>query len=120
MLAHDGPSRLDLVRNALDNLTISKDPDRKLPAFIAIAVQNGGNDSKGSERGLEYDTMSDRFARFINDEVLPAVLNNAEIKLRIRTSHSRESRGAKPQWAAVRAVRRLSPWAGFVLTCFVD
>jgi len=76
----DGPSRLDLVRYALDNLTISNDPDRKLPAFIAIAVQNGGNDSKGSERGLEYDTMSDRFARLINDEVLPAVLNNAEIK----------------------------------------
>ncbi len=75
----DGPSRLDLVRNALDNLTISKDPRRKLPAFIAIAVQNGGNDSKGSERGLEYDTMSDRFVRFINDEVLPAVLHHDEI-----------------------------------------
>ena len=80
LVTHDGPSRLNLVRNALDNLTISKDPSRRLPAFIAIAVQNGGNDSKGSERGLEYDTMSDRFARFINDEVLPAVLHNAEIK----------------------------------------
>lgn len=76
----DGPSRLNLVRNALDNLTISKDPKRKLPAFIAIGIENGGNDGKGSERGLEYDTMSDRHARFINDEVLPAVLNNAEIK----------------------------------------
>jgi enterochelin esterase-like enzyme len=43
-------------------------------------VENGGNDGKGSERGLEYDTMSDRFARFVNEEVLPAVLNNAEIK----------------------------------------
>ena len=80
LVTHDGPSRLGLVRNALDNLTISKDPNRKLPAFIVIAVQNGGNDGKNSERGLEYDTMSDRFARFINDEVLPAVLNNAEIK----------------------------------------
>ncbi len=80
LVTHDGPSRLDLVRNALDNLTISQDPNRKLPAFIVIAVQNGGNDGKGSERGLEYDTMSDRFARFINDEVLPAVLNNAQIK----------------------------------------
>jgi iron(III)-enterobactin esterase len=80
LVTHDGPSRLDLVRNALDNLTISSDPDRKLPAFIAIAVQNGGNDSYGSQRGLEYDTMSDRLARFINDEVLAAVLNNAEIK----------------------------------------
>jgi enterochelin esterase family protein len=77
---HDGPGQLNLVRNALDNLTISNDPNRKLPAFIAIAVQNGGNDGKKSERGLEYDTMSERLARFINDEVLPAVLNNPAIK----------------------------------------
>ncbi len=76
----DGPGRLNLVRNALDNLTISTDPNRKLPAFIAIGVENGGNDGKGSERGLEYDTLSDRFARFINDEVLSAVLNNADVK----------------------------------------
>lgn len=80
LVTFDGPSRFDLVRNALDNLTISKDPNRKLPAFIAIAVQNGGNDSYGSQRGLEYDTMSGRHARFINDEVLPAVLENAKIK----------------------------------------
>ncbi|MEO8498265.1 MAG: enterobactin esterase, partial [Planctomycetota bacterium] len=53
LVTHDGPSRLDLVRHALDNLTISKDPERQLPAFIAIAVQNGGNDSYGSQRGLE-------------------------------------------------------------------
>lgn len=76
----DGPSHLKLVRNALDNLTISKDPKRKLPPFVVVSVQNGGNDGKGSERGLEYDTMSDRFARFINDEVLPAVANNQAIK----------------------------------------
>lgn len=80
LVTHDGPSRMDLVRNALDNLTIAKDPQRRLPAFIAIAVQNGGNDGKNSQRGLEYDTMSDRFARFINDEVLPAVLNQPDIK----------------------------------------
>ena len=80
LIIHDGPGQLGLVRNALDNLTISKDPKRTLPAFIAIAVENGGNDSKKSERGLEYDTMSDRLARFIHDEVLPAVLTNAEIK----------------------------------------
>ncbi len=51
-----------------------------LPAFIVIAVENGRDDGKGSERGLEYDTMSDRFARFINDEVLQAVLNDPQIK----------------------------------------
>lgn len=80
LVIHDGPGQMGLVRNALDNLTIARDSNRKLPPFIAIAVQNGGNDGKNSERGLEYDTMSERLARFINDEVLTAVLANAEIK----------------------------------------
>jgi len=80
LVTFDGPSQLGLVRNALDNLTVSKNPDRSLPAFIVVAVQNGGNDGKGSQRGLEYDTMSDRHARFINDEVLPAVLKDDKIK----------------------------------------
>lgn len=80
LVIHDGPAQFNMVRNALDNLTISKAPERKLPAFIVIAVENGGDDSYGSQRGLEYDTMSDRLARFINDEVLPAVLGQAEIK----------------------------------------
>ena len=80
LVIHDGPGQMGLVRHALDNLTISKDSNRRLPAFIAIAVENGGNDGKNSERGLEYDTMSDRLARFINDEVFPAVLANADIK----------------------------------------
>lgn len=80
LVTFDGPGNMGLVRNALDNLTISKNPERSLPAFIVVAVENGGDDSKGSERGLEYDTMSDRHARFINDEVLPAVLADAKIK----------------------------------------
>src|SRR2546427_7583584 len=100
LIIHDGPGQLKLVRNALDNLTISKDPNRKLPAFIAIAVHNGGNDGKKSERGLEYDTMSDRLARFIHDEVLPAVLANADIK------------AAYPKLALTR-----NPWGRAVLGC---
>ncbi|MBB5353883.1 enterochelin esterase-like enzyme [Haloferula luteola] len=80
LVMHDGPSHLDLVSRALDNLTIAEDPQRRLPAFIAIAVENGGDDSKGSERGLEYDTLSDRLARFIAEEVFPAVLANQEIR----------------------------------------
>jgi enterochelin esterase-like enzyme len=80
LVTFDGPGNLNLVRYALDNLTVSKDPGRSLPAFIVVAVENGGNDGKGSERGLEYDTMSDRHARFINDEVLPAVLADEKVK----------------------------------------
>ena len=100
LVIHDGPGQLNFVRNALDNLTISKDPNRKLPAFVAIAVQNGGNDGKNSERGLEYDTMSDRLARFIQDEVFPAVLSNAEIK------------AAYPKFALTD-----NPWGRAVIGC---
>ena len=80
LVIHDGPGQLGLVRHALDNLAAAPDPKRRLPAFVAIAVENGGDDGKNSERGLEYDTMSDRLARFINDEVLPAVLADPGIR----------------------------------------
>src|SRR5260221_3712560 len=100
LIIHDGPGSMKLVRNALDNLTISKDPNRRLPAFIAIAVENGGNDGKKSERGLEYDTLSDRLARFINDDVLPAVLANADIK------------AAYPRLAFTK-----NPWGPAVIGC---
>src|SRR5262245_34633806 len=100
LVIHDGPGQLNLVRNALDNLTISKDSNRKLPAFVAIAVQNGGNDGKNSERGLEYDTMSDRLARFIDGEVLAAVRDNAEIK------------AAYPKFALTD-----NPWGRAVIGC---
>jgi enterochelin esterase family protein len=100
LVIHDGPGQLKLIRNALDNLTLSKDPNHQLPPFIAIAVENGGNDGKNSERGLEYDTMSDRLARFINDEVFPAVLANDEIK------------AAYPHLAITK-----NPWGRAVLGC---
>ena len=100
LLIHDGPGPLDRVRNALDNLTISKDPQRTLPAFVAIAIENGGNDGKKSQRGLEYDTMSDRLARFIHDEVLPAVTGNTEIK------------AAYPHFALTE-----DPWGRAVIGC---
>ncbi len=100
LIIHDGQGPLGSVKNALDNLTISKDPNRKLPAFIAIAVENGGNDGKKSERGLEYDTMSDRLARFIHDEVLPAVVSNAAIK------------AAYPRFALTE-----NPWGHAVIGC---
>jgi enterochelin esterase-like enzyme len=75
--------QIDNVSRALDNLTISEDAAKKLPPFVAIAVANGsdrdGADGQGSERGLEYDTLSDRYSKFINMEVLPAVLANADV-----------------------------------------
>lgn len=81
LVVHDGPGPLSLIRNALDNLIApATERVRRLPAFVVVAVENGGSDSKNSQRGLEYDTMSDRLARFIDGEVLPAVTQNPEIR----------------------------------------
>ena len=63
----DGPDRL--LFTTLDSLIARG----KVPAMIAISVGNGGGDAQGSERGLEYDTMSGRYAEFVETEVLPRV-----------------------------------------------
>ena len=80
LVIQDGPGQLTQVARALDNLTVEADPARRLPAFVVVAVANGGGDSIGSERGLEYDTLSDKYARFIENEVFPAVLRDAKVK----------------------------------------
>jgi enterochelin esterase-like enzyme len=63
----DGPD--PLLFNALDALIAQK----KVPVMIAISIANGSGDAQGSERGLEYDTMSGRYAEFVENEVLPLV-----------------------------------------------
>jgi iron(III)-enterobactin esterase len=44
-----------------------------LPTMIAIMINSGGGNDKGSERGLEYDTVSDKWVTFVETEVLPVV-----------------------------------------------
>jgi enterochelin esterase family protein len=71
----DGPDHV--LFTALDNLIAEK----KVPAMIAISIGNGGGDAQGSERGMEYDTMSGRYAEFVETEVLPLVERQANVKL---------------------------------------
>jgi enterochelin esterase-like enzyme len=71
----DGPDAL--LFSALDGLIA----EHKLPAMIAISIGNGSGDAQGSERGLEYDTMSGAYAEFVEKEVLPAVEARAHVKL---------------------------------------
>ncbi len=71
----DGPDKL--LFTALDNLIARK----KVPAMIAISIGNGSGDAQGSQRGLEYDTMSGRYAEFVETEVLPLVEKECKVKL---------------------------------------
>jgi iron(III)-enterobactin esterase len=54
---------------------------KRIPLQIAVLIQNGGRDAQGNQRGLEYDTMSGKFADFIEAEVLPAVEKNYGVTL---------------------------------------
>ncbi|HEX4749400.1 MAG TPA: alpha/beta hydrolase-fold protein [Bryobacteraceae bacterium] len=71
----DGPDRM--LFTVLDNLIA----EHKVPVMIAISIGNGGGDAQGSERGLEYDTMSARYAEFVETEVLPLVEKQYHLKL---------------------------------------
>jgi iron(III)-enterobactin esterase len=79
LVTHDGPAhgKPDLnLPHVLDNLIAQ----HRVPPLIVVMIANGGGDAQGSERGLEYDTMSGRFAEFIQAEVLPAVEKNYGVK----------------------------------------
>jgi enterochelin esterase family protein len=71
----DGPD--PLLFAALDNLIAQK----RVPPMIAISIGNGSGDAQGSQRGLEYDTMSGRYAEFVETEVLPLVAKEANVTL---------------------------------------
>src|SRR6185437_4153614 len=71
----DGPD--PLLFTALDNLIAGK----RVPVMVAISIGNGSGDAQGSERGLEYDTMSGLYAEFVEKEVLPLVESECHVKL---------------------------------------
>jgi enterochelin esterase-like enzyme len=71
----DGPD--PLLFKVLDNLIAQK----RLPPLVAISIGNGSGDAQGSERGLEYDTMSGRYAEFVEREVLPLVERECKVTL---------------------------------------
>jgi iron(III)-enterobactin esterase len=78
----DGPDRF--LFSTLDALLAQ----RKLPVMIAVSISNGGGDAQGSERGLEYDTMSGTYAEFVEREVLPL----AEIEARVKFTKDPDGR----------------------------
>jgi enterochelin esterase family protein len=80
----DGPDRMLIT--ALDGLIA----EHKLPVMIAISIANGTGDAQGSERGLEYDTMSGKYAEWVENEVLPLVESKAHVKL----THDPDGRAA--------------------------
>jgi enterochelin esterase-like enzyme len=71
----DGPDKM--LFTTLDNLIAEK----RVPVMIAVSIGNGSGDGQGSQRGLEYDTMSGLYAQFVETEVLPLVEKQYNVKL---------------------------------------
>ena len=71
----DGPDAV--LFTALDSLIAA----HRIPTMVAISIGNGSGDAQGSERGLEYDTMSGQYAEFVEKEVIPLVESKCNVKL---------------------------------------
>ena len=63
-------ARNNQLPNILDNLIA----DKRLPVIVAIMIANGG-----TERSMEYDTVSAKYAEFVEAEILPRVEKDAGV-----------------------------------------
>src|SRR5438552_1519410 len=106
----DGPDQL--LFNALDALIGQK----RVPVMIAISIANGSGDAQGSQRGLEYDTMSGRYAEFVETEVLPLVEKQYNVRLS-KNPDERAAMGTSSGAAAALSVAWFHPeWYHRVLS----
>ncbi|HEY5107476.1 MAG TPA: alpha/beta hydrolase-fold protein [Caulobacteraceae bacterium] len=77
VVAQDGYLYLNRLPRVLDNLNA----DGRAPAMVAILIDSGGGDAQGSQRGLEYDTLSGLYSDFVETEVLPRVISETGVAL---------------------------------------
>jgi len=79
MVDHDGAAgaviQTQLIA-VMDNLIAEK----RLPMMGAVFIANGGDVRGRSERSLEYDTVSGKYAEYIEHEVLPLAEKNGNVK----------------------------------------
>lgn len=74
----DGASRAPVV---LDNLIAKKELPPTVAVFVSPGTIPGGKPGAASRsnRSFEYDSMGDRYAKFLIEELLPAALNGLNV-----------------------------------------
>jgi enterochelin esterase-like enzyme len=78
MVFQDGAGYTRFVPTVFDNL-IAK---REMPVTVAVFINPGsgpGEQGRG-QRSLEYDTLSDRYSRFLLEEILPEVEKTVKLR----------------------------------------
>ena len=83
MVFQDGASYREYVPTVFDNLIAKGD----MPVTVAIFINPGAFDGGRSNRSFEYDTLSDQYARFLLEEILPEVEKTTKLR------HDAASRG---------------------------
>jgi enterochelin esterase-like enzyme len=76
MVFQDGGSYKNYVPACLDNM-IAKG---ELPVIVAIFINPGTFEGGRSNRSFEYDTLSDQYAQFILEEILPEVEKTVKLR----------------------------------------
>ena len=77
MVFQDGAGAKDFVPVVFDNLIAKGD----MPVTVGVFIQPGVFADNGrSNRSFEYDTLSDQYARFLLEEILPEVEKTVKLR----------------------------------------
>jgi enterochelin esterase family protein len=76
MIFQDGNSYREWVPTVFDNLIAKRD----MPVSVGIFIQPGVFEGGRSNRSVEYDTLSDHYARFLLEEILPEVERSVRLR----------------------------------------
>ena len=76
MVFQDGAGAKDFVPPVFDNLIAKRD----MPVTVGIFIQPGVFKDGRANRSFEYDTLSDQYARFLLEEILPEVEKTVKLR----------------------------------------
>jgi enterochelin esterase family protein len=76
MVFQDGAGAKDFVPVVFDNLIAKGD----MPVTVGVFIQPGLFSDARSNRSFEYDTLSDQYARFLLEEILPEVEKTVKLR----------------------------------------
>jgi enterochelin esterase family protein len=76
MIFQDGAGARQYVVPVLDNLIAKGD----IPVMVGIFLEPGGTTAPRNNRSFEYDRLSDQYARFLLEEILPEVQKTVNLR----------------------------------------
>ena len=113
MVFQDGYGPKEFVPAVFDNLIAQGD----MPPTVAVFIDPGVLDNGERNRSVEYDTLSDQYARFLLEEILPEVEQDVKLK---QDAESRAVQGLSSggicaftaAWERPDAFHKVLSWVG--------